>query len=84
VEYNDNFRYYEDQNDVNNSNNDSLNIQQQLDKEKKKREESDRKIKELEKKQKEPKQSTGKRDSEDDGTVAKASRRIFSLTEAFF
>jgi len=84
VEYNDNFRYYDDQNDVDNSNNDSLNIQQQLDQEKKKREESDRKIKELQKKQKETKQSTGKRDIEDDGTVAKASRRIFSLTEAFF
>jgi len=86
VEYNDYYRYDEDQDAVDPGNTDSLNIQQQLEQEKKKKEESEKKIRDLEKKQKETKQSTGRQEGKlnDDGTVAKASKHIFSLTESFF
>ena len=78
---------YDNKNNVAPVNNDTLNIRQQLEQEKKKRDESERKIKELEKKQKETKPSTRldeKTGSKNAITFAKASIPVFSLSESFF
>ena len=66
---------------------DTLSIKQQLEEEKRKREESDKKIKDLEKKQKETKSPTGAVESietKEKGAVAKASIPVFSLAQSFF
>jgi hypothetical protein len=82
VNNNDYYRY-----DNEDDNTDTLNIRRQLQEEKRKREESDKRIKELEKKQKESKPVTGKEESmesNEDGTVARSSTPVFSLVESFF
>ncbi len=78
VSRNDYYRY-------DNRNNDTLTIQQQIDDEKRKKEESDKKIRDLEKKQKESKSSTGSLESMDgkDDEIASARTPIFSLVKSF-
>jgi phage shock protein PspC (stress-responsive transcriptional regulator) len=89
VNNNDNYRYDSD-NRQTNQNNDTLTIPQQLEQEKQKKakdmEEHDRRIKDLEKKQKEGKPSTSvieKIKNNNSGEVASASIPVYSLVESF-